>query len=475
MAGNTAVHAFGDDALGAHDALGIAELIRSRAVSRREVVEAAIARAEKVQPDLNAVQLADFERALDATTRPCAGPFSGVPTVIKDNTHVAGLPTNQGSESFTAATATADAAITQQLLGLGLVSLGKSTMPEFGLNASTEHMTGPATRNPWHPEFSAGASSGGSAALVASGVVPIAHANDGGGSIRIPAACCGLIGLKPTRGRFRSTTLDKLIPVRIVSEGVLTRSVRDTAHAYAGAELAWRPRGLPPVGLVESPSSRRLRIGLFLDSVTGASTDGQTRATVTAAAELLTGMGHHVQEVAAPVSGQFVEDFSDYWGLLAFLLIKTGPRAFGPDFDPARLENLTTGLADRYRSQRTMTVGVIRRLRQSTTAYLRAFTSFDVLLSPVLAHTTPELGHLSPLQPFDQHFRRLLDYVAFTPLNNATGSPAISLPMGRTDTGLPIGVHFCARPGDERTLLELAYEIEEAAPWPRIQDSIHHS
>ncbi|HEX3781185.1 MAG TPA: amidase [Pseudonocardiaceae bacterium] len=471
MSGNDVVHAFGDDALAEHDALGIAELIRAKALSRREVIEAAIARAEKVQPDLDAIRVADFERALEATARPAAGPFSGVPTFIKDNTDVAGLPTNQGSEAFTATRAKTDAPITRQLLGLGLVNLGKTTMPEFGLNASTEHMTEPDTRNPWNPRFSSGASSGGSAALVAAGVVPIAHANDGGGSIRIPAACCGLVGLKPTRGRFQAGTVDNLMPVKIVSEGVLTRSVRDTAHVYAGAELAWRPRALPPVGLVEGPSTRRLRIGLFLDSVTGATTDQPTRAAVTSAAELLTGLGHHVHEVPAPVNASFAEDFGIYWGLLAFLLMKAGPRAFGRDFDPGKLENLTTGLADHYRANRRATLGVIRRLRRSTAAYLRAFTSCDVLLSPVLAHTTPDIGHLSPRQPFPQHFQRLLDYVAFTPLNNATGSPAISLPMARTDDGLPIGVHFCARPGDERTLLELAFEIEEAAPWRRI----HHS
>jgi amidase len=192
---------------------------------------------------------------------------------------------------------------------------------------------------------------------------------------------------------------------------------------------------------------------------------------VTAAAELLTGMGHHVEEVRAPVTEQFADDFTVYWGLLSLLLMKLGPRTFGPSFDPAKLENLTVGLAGHYRQHRTETVGVIRRLRASTAAYLRAFASCDVLLSPVLAHTTPELGHLSPTQLFEQHLRRLLDYVAFTPLNNATGSPAISLPMGATDIGLPIGVHFGARPGDERTLLELAYEIEEATPWRRI----HHS
>ncbi|MDT4939080.1 MAG: amidase, partial [Pseudonocardiales bacterium] len=195
------MHAFGDDVLGDLDGTALARLIVAREVSAVEVIEAAIARAEQVEPALDAVQVTDYERARASARQPRPGPFGGVPTFVKDNTDVAGLPTSHGSEAFRGNVAKADAPFTTMLTGLGLVSLGKSRLPEFGLNASTEFMTQPPTRNPWNPAYSSGASSGGAAALVAAGVVPLAHANDGGGSIRIPAACCGLVGLKPTRGR----------------------------------------------------------------------------------------------------------------------------------------------------------------------------------------------------------------------------------------------------------------------------------
>jgi len=222
------VHAFTDDPLGALDAVGVAEAISAGDISSREATEAAIARAEHVDPALNMLVVRDFERALSQSESPGPGPFSGVPSVVKDNTDVVGLPTRHGAESVPARDANADASFTAQLRSTGVVVIGKSTMPEFGFNASTEFENLPPTRNPWNPEFSCGASSGGSAALVASGVVPIAHANDGGGSIHIPAAGCGLVGLKPTRGRVVDAAEAATMPVNIISNGVVTRTVRDT-------------------------------------------------------------------------------------------------------------------------------------------------------------------------------------------------------------------------------------------------------
>ena len=462
------VHAFGDDVLADHDGIALAALVRSREVSRREVVEAALARAEQVDGALHAVQLLDRERALTATNRPQPGPFSGVPTFVKDNTDVAGLPTNHGSEAFTAHPAKRDASFTRTLRELGLVPLGKSRLPEFGFNASTEFMTQEPVRNPWGTDFSAGASSGGSAALVAAGVVPLAHANDGGGSIRIPAAACGLVGLKPSRGRFAvSSPLERLLPVSIVGEGVVTRSVRDTAHFFASAEHVGHHPAMQMVGLVEAPGTRRLRVGLVIDSSTGTATDPQTRKVVETTAALLEDLGHHIVEMPPPVDAQFAEDFALYWGLLGYLVSKLSARAF-KGFDPTRLDALTVGLAGHYRAHARDTAGALVRLRRSRVAYERALSGYDVVLSPVLAHTTPELGHLSPRVPFEELFPRLVDYVAFTPLNNATGSPAISLPRGATDDGLPIGVQLMAGHGNERTLLEVAYELEQAAPFRRL-------
>lgn len=469
MTASKTVHAFADDALADHDAVALAALIRSGKLSSAEVTAAAIARARAVNPRLNAIERDDFDKALRNTATPRAGIFAGVPTFIKDNTDLLGLPSNQGSLAVNAAPARAHGAFAKQFLAQGIIPLGKSTMPEFGFNASTEYANRAPTRNPWHTDYSSGASSGGSAVLVAAGVVPIAHANDGGGSIRIPAAACGLVGLKPTRGRLVDSEAARALPINIVADGIVSRSVRDTAHFYAGAEKYFHNRKLPAIGLVENPGKRRLRIGVVYDSITGTPTDAATRAAVQDAAELLAAMGHHVQEIPMPVDPGFARDFSIYWGMLSFLVSTFGKKIMSPDFNTRELDNLTRGLASLYKKNALKTPLVLYRLKKSAQDYARIFQQQDIVLSPVLAHTTPELGWLSPAQDFDLLFDRLLKYVSFTPLNNAAGGPAISLPLGSTENGLPVAVHFSASHGDERTLLELAYELEEARPWRRIQ------
>ncbi|UYM04782.1 amidase [Solicola gregarius] len=467
---STHVHAFTDDALGEEDAVGVAERIRTGEISSLEAVEAAIARVERVDPELNAVVVADFERARKSAVETRSGPLAGVPTIVKDNSDVAGLPTGHGSAAFTPHAPHDDGDFVRQFLAQGVVNLGKSRLPEFGFNASTEFADAPPTRNPWNTAYSPGASSGGSAALVASGALPLAHANDGGGSIRIPAAACGLVGLKPTRGRTLSEAFSAAAPVKIVSEGVVTRTVRDTAHFLAGAEKVYASPRLPRIGLVEGPSQRRLRVGMLTESVTGHPTDDATRWAVAAAASRLTSMGHDVVEMPMPVGQQFADDFAHYWGLLAAAISATGKRTLARDFDRAHTDNLTRGLAAAFRRNMLRTPGVVRRLRRSERTYAAIFADYDLVLSPTLAHTTPKLGHLSPAQPFEQLFDRLLRYVAFTPLNNATGGPAISLPMAMSEAGLPIGVQLSAGHGDERTLLEIAYEVEQEHGWARIQD-----
>lgn len=464
------IHAFSNDALGDLDAIGLAALIRSGEIRPREAIEAAIARARLVEPHLNAIELDAFEQALQAADSRPVGIFAGVPTFVKDNTDLKGLPTNHGSRAVNAHPAKADNAFARQYMGQGFVCLGKSSLPEFGFNASTEFMGRPPTRNPWHTDYSSGASSGGSAALVAAGVVPIAHANDGGGSIRIPAAACGLIGLKPTRGRLVDAEAARSLPINIVSEGVVTRSVRDTAHFYAGAEQFYRNRKLQPMGLVQGPGNRRLKIGLVFDSITGHATDAETRATVAETAKILESMGHEVVEMPLPVKQSFANDFSIYWGMLSFLVATFGKKIMSPDFDASKLDNLSQGLITLYKKNFLKTPMVLYRLKKTWDDYARIFEHYDLVLSPVLGHTTPELGWLSPEQPFDELFARLMKYVSFTPLNNASGSPAISLPMGATTLGLPIAVQFSAAHGDERTLLEISYALEEAKAWRRIQD-----
>lgn len=459
-----AVHAFGDDALGTHDAVGLARAVRRREVSADEVIAAAHSRLAKMA-------------MLDAVVGPVSptpvagsvsGPFAGVPTLIKDNSDLRGFPTGQGSEIIRARPAGRHGPVAREMVAMGLTVMAKTTLPEFGLSASTEFPTRPPTRNPWNTDYSAGASSGGSAALVAAGAVPIAHGNDGGGSIRIPAACNGLVGLKPSRGRWVLPALEKLLPVGIVSEGVLTRSVRDTAAFWAYADHDG-PKSLRPIGTVTGPSARRVRVGVVRQSPAGGPTDRQTVAAVDRAANLLVRMGHEVRDIESiPLDAGFPEDFVEYWAFLAFVLQKSTPRTDGAgerDFD-----SLTVGLADRFRRNRFRLPAVVRRLRAARADYLSLFGDIDVVLSPVVGHTTPELGVLSPHVPFDEYLARLTGFAAFTPLHNVTGAPAISLPYARTEAGMPIGVMVSAVPGDERTLLELAYEIEEAAPWHRITD-----
>lgn len=462
------VHVFGDDALGEHDGVALARLVRDGERSAAELADAALARAHRVDPTLCAVAAScDPPRFAD---RPDAA-LRGVPTYVKDNTDVRGLPTTHGSAAFTARRVQTDGAYARQYLSTGMTVLGKSRLPEFGFNASTEFMTAPPVRNPWNTAYSVGASSGGSAALVAAGVVPIAHANDGGGSIRIPAACAGLVGLKPTRGRHVDGEQASHLPINMISEGVLTRSVRDTAAFFAAAEDYWRNPALPPVGLVEGPARRRLRVGLIVDSVNGAVADDQTRAAVEETAALLEDAGHLVEPVTAPVTEQFEDDFVQYWALLADLATATGKLILDRSFDARLTDGLTKALRAHHRQHPGRTPGALWRLRRIARSYGQLFARHELVLSPVLAHVTPKLGHLSPTTPGAELIARLTDYVAYTPLNNIAGGPALSLPAGLTREGLPVGVHLSAAHGDERTLLEVAYALEAQRPFPRIQDA----
>ena len=464
------IHVFGNDVLADHDAVALAELMRKGEISAREVAEAAIARSEKVQQALNAVELPQYDKARAVADKPGEGVFAGVPTFIKDNADLEGLPTRQGSRAVNPRPAKKTGAFAKQYLSMGFNVLGKSSLPEFGFNATTEFAEDPPTLNPWNPAYSSGASSGGSAVLVAAGAVPIAHANDGGGSIRIPAAVCGLVGLKPTKGRFVDAEASRSLPHNIIGEGVVTRSVRDTAMFFHGAEKYFYNRKMPRIGLVEGPAQKRLRIGVVYDSVTGHATCPETRATVEQTGKLLASLGHHVEEMPLPVPPSFADDFRFYWGMLSFLITTFGKQVLSPDFDKSKLDGLSLGLAKEYRKHFYKTPAVLYRLKRTRHQYAEQFRQYDLVLSPVLAHTTPELGYISPNVPFDTLMDRLERYVSFTPLNNAAGSPAISLPMGASKNDLPIGVQFSAAHGAERTLLEIAFELEQAQPWRRIQD-----
>lgn len=471
------IHAFRDDALGTADATELAERLKRGDVSARELTEAAIARAQAVDDRIRGLAAPAYEQALACAEEsnrrgPAATPgfFAGVPTAIKDNTDIAGLPTRHGSAAVPSSIASRTSPLAQQLLNQGFICLGKSTLPEFGFNASTEPAHGDPARNPWNTDYSTGASSGGSAALVAAGVVPVAHANDGGGSIRIPAACCGLVGLKPSRGRLVANDAAGALPINIINDGIVSRSVRDTANFMTAAERDFRPKGLPAIGHIEGPSGTPLTIGLVIDSLNGQPTDAPTRAAVEATARSLEKLGHRIVPVPIPVAESFVEDFALYWAFLAFGVTTNGKRLLHPDFDKTRVDGLTTGLSTMFKKRFYRLPGALWRLKRSARDYARAMRGFDAVLTPVLGHTTPPIGHLSPSVPFDTLFDRLLKYVSFTPLANATGAPAIALPLGMTSTHLPIGVQLMGQHGGERTLLDLAFSLEAESPWPLISE-----
>lgn len=463
------VHAFGDDALGDLDAVGLAEAIRSGRVGRAEAVEAAIARTEAVDPALNGLAYAAFQQARAAAEQGGAGGyFAGVPTFIKDNVDVAGQPTMHGTDAWARRDAVADSVFTKLYLATGLTSLGKTQLSEFGFSASAEHPRLGPVRNPWDTEYSAGASSSGSGAFVAAGVVPIAHANDGGGSIRIPASCNGLVGLKPSRDRLPLDAKLRRMPVGVVVNGVLTRSVRDTAAFYREAERIWRNPKLAPVGDVTGPGRQRLRIAVLTRSIQRECSPALRELTLKSAG-LLEELGHRVEHIdRPPVAASFVDDFVLYWGFLALAQVRSGRRMFGETFDRGRLDCLTLGL-ERHTGRHLHRLPLaIMRLRGARRRTARFFGTYDAVLTPTLADETPRIGVLAPTD-YQQVITRLIEWVSFTPLHNVTGDPAISLPLAQSAHGMPVGMMLSAAMGQESLLLELAYELEEARPWARIQ------
>lgn len=454
------------DVLGNLDAIGIAEKIRDREFTAVEAVDAAIARAQALQPKLNFLVTDMFQRARDQAAKAPGGTFGGVPTLVKDLNDVTGVPTKMGCRAFAnAPPAAAQSKYVDAIFASGLVPIGKSTTPEFGFTATTEPLlTGP-THNPWELGHSSGGSSGGAAAAVAAGVVPIAHASDGGGSVRIPASCCGLVGLKSSRGRLITEGRDEG-PVSISVDGCVSRTVRDTANYLVATQRTGADQVFAPVPLVAGPSQRRLKIGLQIKTFLGKDPDPEVASEIAAVGEALKVLGHDVREFAAPINGQqFTDAFILYWASQA-LEVRGMITAKAPTAPVDQLlEPLTLGLADFAQKAGPAKVAhAVATLKAAEHAYVGMFPGIDVLLTPTLARPPALLGEYAPTLPFD-NFMKLLDYVAYTPLINAAGATAISLPLGWSKSGLPVGAHFCAKPGDEQTLLELAFEMEQAKPW----------
>lgn len=462
------LHAFTNDVLGNTDATGIAESIAKKQISVQEATDAAIQRAERVNPTLNAIVLKLYDDAKNISRLNENGAFYGVPTFIKDSDPIAGYPTQLGTGVFTSKNAKKNSRFVDQFLSSGLNNLGKTTLPEFGLICSTENERWGITRNPWNTDYTTGGSSSGSAALVAAGVVPIASANDGAGSIRIPASICGLVGLKPTRNRLYGLDGAELMPIQIIHQGVLTRTVRDTALFFHEAEKYRRNPNMPAIGHVQHPGKKRLKIAVLESMPEGkiAHQDADTQNTQKETAKRLSDLGHEVEFIRIPFDVDVMVDyFLDYYGFVAYMTTRFSRFSIKAKVNRKELEPFTTGLSQRFRSNIGRFTRSVKNMRKIGRESQKLFTRYDVVMSPVLAHKTPPIGYFSPLLSYDEVSQRAVSYAAYCGLYNVTGIPSISLPLGTDSNGMPMGVQFAAPFGEDKRLLELAYELEQHKPF----------
>lgn len=447
------------------DGTAIANHIKEKAFTAQEAMDCVRQRVELTEPHINAIVTSDFD--LKGKSIPTTGVFAGVPTFIKDLVQVKGMPTQQGCAGIPVMPARKHEKVMQHIATTGIVVAGKSTTSEFGLLPSTETLLHGITRNPVHMDYSTGGSSGGAAALVAAGVVPFAHAMDGGGSIRIPASCCGLVGLKPSRGRHLGSP-SLMLPVDIVTNGIVSRTVRDTANYFHGIEQHRASKKLQPIGHVTGPSKRRLRIAMFTQNPAGIEAHADVSKTVIEAGKKCETLGHEVSYIPNPYNDRILFDFLVYYSFLSRLLVSFGKVAVHPRFNGKKVEPFTSGLASFFSKSMLHAPASFSRLRNDVAKeYESLYNRYDVLLSPTVLMPVPKLGYYGGDQSFISLVMRLNNYVNFTILQNVTGAPAIALPLGTCANGLPIGPQFAAKLGDDRTLLELAFELEEAGAFVR--------
>lgn len=456
--------AFAKGPMAATDAVAQAAALRAGEITPLELVDAAIARIQSVNPKVNAVVAEFFDKArAQAKQNLSQGPLSGVPYLIKDLDDVKGEIATSGSRLMAKHVGQDNAPMAAKAIDSGMIVLGKTNTPEFGLTATTESLLLGACHNPWNLEHSTGGSSGGAAAAVASGMLPVAHASDGGGSIRIPASCCGVFGLKPSRGRMNLG--GSKMPGDIGVENCVSRTVRDSATMFAISEDTAANAVFKPTGFVSGPSKTRLKVAFATRANTGAEPDPEVKASIEATAKLCESMGHHVVEDMPPVNGEeFIECFITAWAAGAASLVQLAQSLKLKPEDV--LEPWTLGLAEYFMKKPSGTLEKSLANFKTVEAQMETFfAKHDVWLTPVLAAPPPKIGWLSITLPFETHFKRVTEYVAYTPLHNAAGTPAMSVPLGWSKSGLPIGSHFAAAKGNERMLYELAYELEAAQPW----------
>ncbi|GAA2149818.1 amidase [Kitasatospora kazusensis] len=458
------------------DGLAQAELVAKGELTGRELVEAAVERIETWDGDLNAVVIPHFGQALAELAdgpEPAGGPLHGVPFLLKDlGPSAAGIEATLGSAFMAGYTPAAGSELVERFRRAGLRVLGKTNSAEFGVLPTTEPRFHGPTRNPWDRTRSAGGSSGGSAAAVAAGLVPIAHANDAGGSIRIPAAACGVFGLKPTRARTPLGPSVGDLMNGLASEHVVTRSVRDSAavlDAVAGPAVG-DPYWAPPApdsylaATLRDPA-RPLRIAVSTAPAAGP-VDPECVAAVERTARLCTELGHQVVWTEPSVGfADLADPFLVVWAAGVSSAITAAGALSGRTPVPELFEELTWSLYEQGRavSAADYLLAVIR-LQQAARTLGRFQEDYDALLTPTTAGPAPLLGSFAQ-GGTDQQMARAVEFVHETPLANLTGQPAMSVPLQWTAAGLPVGVHFTGRFGDEAGLLCLAAQLERAQPW----------
>jgi Asp-tRNA(Asn)/Glu-tRNA(Gln) amidotransferase A subunit family amidase len=454
-------------------ALELAARIRAREISPIELTELYLARIERLDPQLNSFVHVDAEGALAAARQPREGPFAGVPIPIKDLTDVAGLPTTYSAKAFARNVPAADAAVVRRIREAGFVVLGKTNTPEFGTIGQTESELNGPCRNPWDLERTPGGSSGGAAAATAAALCPIAHGTDGGGSIRNPASCCGLVGIKPSRGRVSPAPY---VPgsLGLGTSGPIARTVRDAAallDVMSGREtgdffVAPEPER-PFLAEAERPPGR-LRVAVTVEPPIEVAVDPACAAAASSAAELLSELGHEVVEAAPPWrSAGLLEHFIRVW--------QSGPATAGVE-DLSVLEPINRALAqDAFASSQPDHVMSVMALQHAARALTAFWEEVDVVVTPTLALPPVPIGWTWEDTDGDPHaaFARQLLFTPFTPVVNVTGQPAVSLPLHWSEQGLPIGVQLIGGVFAEATLVRLAAQLEEARPWserrPRLE------
>jgi amidase len=459
-----------------HDARGLADLVRTRQVSPTELVRTALDAIARLNPALNAVVTMLAERALASANKgPGDGPFAGVPLLLKDQSvSLAGVPTSCGSRYFQGWTRPFDNEIVRRYKQAGFIVVGKTNTSELGTSGSCDTIATGAMRNPWDVRLIPGGSSGGSASAVAAGMVPVAHATDAGGSLRGPAAWCGLVGLKPSRGRISYAPDAGEHWLGLATQHVVARSVGDSAailDCAAGPAIGDPYVTAPPPHPFADSVTRepgRLRIGFAAKGASGPPVEGEILDGLYATARLLERLGHNVEE-AAPEwdAGLLGEAITVICATVVAEAVEERRAATGIEPSSAVLEKTNLHLWEQGR--RLGAVDLLRATRKVNAvsrSFARFFESHDVWLTPTMAGMPPELGYLDSMtDDIDELYRRLWSFYRFNAVYNATGLPAITLPLHTSTGGLPIGMMFGARFGDESLLFQLAGQLERAAPW----------